>query len=73
MNVSKGEVAKHTDLQKAFNTTNVGDIVKDVCHYFSFIASLRYMLILPKRFLKKVKCKLATRSASTTSLLSAKS
>ncbi|KDQ54940.1 hypothetical protein JAAARDRAFT_134882 [Jaapia argillacea MUCL 33604] len=30
VNVSKGEVAKSTDLQKAFNTTSIDDIVKEI-------------------------------------------
>jgi ribosome maturation protein SDO1 len=30
MNVSKGEVAKTNDLQKAFGKTNVQEIVKEV-------------------------------------------
>ncbi|KAH7916481.1 SBDS protein C-terminal domain-containing protein [Hygrophoropsis aurantiaca] len=30
MNVSKGEVAKSNDLQKAFNTTKVDDVVKEI-------------------------------------------
>jgi ribosome maturation protein SDO1 len=30
MNVSKGEVAKHADLQKSFGTINVNEIVKEV-------------------------------------------
>ena len=31
INVSKGEVAKSEDLKKAFNTTDVNAIVKEVC------------------------------------------
>jgi ribosome maturation protein SDO1 len=31
MNVSKGEVAKSSDLKKAFGTTSVNDVVKEVC------------------------------------------
>jgi ribosome maturation protein SDO1 len=31
MNVSKGEVAKANDLQKAFGTSEVNDVVKEVC------------------------------------------
>jgi len=30
VNVSKGEVAKHSDLQKAFGKASVDDIVKEV-------------------------------------------
>jgi ribosome maturation protein Sdo1 len=30
MNVSKGEVAKSNDLQKAFGTSTVDDVVKEV-------------------------------------------
>lgn len=30
VNVSKGELAKHQDLQKAFGTTDTNDIVKDI-------------------------------------------
>lgn len=30
-NVSKGEVAKHDDLRKAFGEMDTDDIVKDVC------------------------------------------
>ena len=30
VNVSKGEVAKTNDLQKAFNTVEIGDIVREV-------------------------------------------
>ena len=31
MNVSKGEVAKHGDLQKAFGKIELSDVVKEVC------------------------------------------
>lgn len=31
MNVSKGEVAKHGDLKKAFGTTEISEIVSEVC------------------------------------------
>lgn len=31
VNVSKGEVARHQDLQKAFGTTDIDPIVKEVC------------------------------------------
>jgi ribosome maturation protein SDO1 len=31
VNVSKGEVAKHGDLEKAFGKAAVNDIVKEVC------------------------------------------
>jgi ribosome maturation protein Sdo1 len=31
VNVSKGEVAKAGDLQKAFGTTEISGIVKEVC------------------------------------------
>lgn len=30
VNVSKGEVAKANDLEKAFGTSNINDIVKEV-------------------------------------------
>lgn len=33
MNVSKGEVAKSNDLQKAFGTSTVDDVVKEVCPF----------------------------------------
>jgi ribosome maturation protein Sdo1 len=32
MNVSKGEVARHGDLDKAFGKAEVNDIVKEVCN-----------------------------------------
>jgi ribosome maturation protein SDO1 len=37
VNVSKGEVAKTNDLQKAFNTTEIGDIVKEVRSHPQFV------------------------------------
>ena len=39
VNVSKGEVAKHADLQKAFGTSNVNDVIKEVCTALSWIAN----------------------------------
>ena len=33
MNVSKGELAKHQDLQKSFGTTDTNTIIKEVCHH----------------------------------------
>jgi ribosome maturation protein SDO1 len=33
VNVSKGEMAKHQDLQKAFGTTDTDEIVKEVHAY----------------------------------------
>ena len=30
VNVSKGEVAKHNDFQKAFNTANIDEIILEV-------------------------------------------
>lgn len=32
VNVSKGELAKSGDLQKAFGTVDVAEVVKEVCH-----------------------------------------
>lgn len=32
MNVSKGEVARHGDLDKAFGKAEINDIVKEVCN-----------------------------------------
>ena len=48
MNVSKGEVAKSDDLSKAFGTSDVEAIVKEVCvyldHYFTLVltTAVRY-------------------------------
>ena len=37
VNVSKGEVAKHADLQKAFGKgTDIDDVVKEVRPFLSF-------------------------------------
>ena len=50
-NVSKGEVAKTGDLQKAFNTKDVNDIIKEVRIYFHiyiYIYSLTRRQILKK-------------------------
>ena len=41
INVSKGEVAKSEDLKKAFNTTDISTIVKEVC---STLTSLKAKL-----------------------------
>ena len=47
VNVSKGEMAKHQDLQKSFGTTDQDDIVKEVRDGFSGIARL---MIVYNRF-----------------------
>ena len=58
MNVSKGEVAKSGDLEKAFGKTNVAEIVKEVGNILS---SMRIEEALNQfstsRSLKKAKCK----------------
>ena len=38
MNVSKGELAKHQDLQKSFGTTDTATIVKEVCHHIALFS-----------------------------------
>ena len=40
VNVSKGEVAKSGDLQKAFGKINISDIVKEVRRLLSFLVFL---------------------------------
>ena len=39
VNVSKGEVAKAQDLQKAFGKADVHEIVKEVCLYFNIVST----------------------------------
>ena len=46
VNVSKGEVAKSGDLQKAFGKTDISDIVKEVRRLVSFIVLLSVYLPL---------------------------
>ena len=41
VNVSKGELAKHGDLQKAFGTTDTNEIVKDVRDMFFTLSLAR--------------------------------
>ena len=45
VNVSKGEVAKSGDLQKAFGKINISDIVKEVRRLLSFVVCL--LIYLP--------------------------
>lgn len=44
VNVSKGEVAKSGELQKAFKTTEVPDVVKEVCDLVSLCVSSHSLL-----------------------------
>jgi Predicted exosome subunit len=37
VNVSKGEVAKSGDLQKAFGTSHLSEIIQEVCHTSSLV------------------------------------
>jgi ribosome maturation protein SDO1 len=53
MNVSKGEVAKSGDLQKAFGKTDVAEIVKEVRKYLLFNVDRSSNLILCSQILKK--------------------
>ena len=63
INVSKGEVAKSDDLQKAFGTTKVNDIVKEVRGYSpSFRTYLRCLAPHFFRSSRKEKCKWARKN-----------
>lgn len=48
MNVSKGEVAKSGDLQKAFGKIGISDIVKEVRRLLSFVYSLIHLPLDPQ-------------------------
>jgi hypothetical protein len=57
MNVSKGEVAKSGDLQKAFGKTDVAEIVKEVRNISSSMRTDALIQISAFRFLRRAKCK----------------
>lgn len=57
MNVSKGEVAKSGDLQKAFGKTDVAEIVKEVRNISSSMRTEALIQSSALRSLKKAKCK----------------
>ena len=57
MNVSKGEVAKSGDLQKAFGKTDVAEIVKEVRSISSSMWTEALFQFSAFRSLRKVKCK----------------
>jgi len=57
MNVSKGEVAKSGDLQKAFGKTDVAEIVKEVGDILSLHCGRSCNSIPFFRSLRKAKCK----------------
>lgn len=67
VNVSKGEVAKSQDLQKAFNTTDRDTIVKEVRAVdgsFDTYVILMLDLLGLLRSYRRVKCRLEIRSAN---------
>ena len=57
MNVSKGEVAKSGDLQKAFGKTDVAEIVKEVRNISSSMRTEALIQFSAFRSLRKAKCK----------------
>ena len=57
MNVSKGEVAKSGDLQKAFGKTDVAEIVKEVRNISSSKQTEALIQFFAFRSLRKAKCK----------------
>lgn len=57
MNVSKGEVAKSGDLQKAFGKTDVAEIVKEVRSISSSMRTEALIQFSALRSLRKAKCK----------------
>lgn len=57
MNVSKGEVAKSGDLQKAFGKTDVAEIVKEVRNISSSMRTDALIQISAFRFLRRAKSK----------------
>ena len=61
INVSKGEAAKAQDLQKAFNTTEIDVIVKEVC-----ICVLLQCHVIDEyyRYCRKESCRLAKRNVN---------
>jgi hypothetical protein len=70
MNVSKGEVAKSSDLQKAFGKTDVAEIVKEVRNILSSMRTKTLTQFF--RSLRKAKCKWEKKKGTTTSHLSEK-
>jgi ribosome maturation protein Sdo1 len=62
-NVSKGEVAKSNDLQKAFGTSTVDKVVSEVSSFFLTLT----ILTERRRSSRKEKYKLGRRSATTIS------
>jgi hypothetical protein len=66
MNVSKGEVAKSGDLQKAFGKTDVAEIVKEVRNISSLLRSKALIQFSTLRSLRKAKCKWERRKETMT-------
>lgn len=64
VNVSKGEVAKHGDLQKAFGKIELSEVVKEVCD-IAFVLRKAFSSIDFPRFSRKAKCRLERKSETT--------